>query len=125
MKDPRSYGPEFNKAGGGYYAVERASNHIKVWFWSRDSESAPAAVKSGAKTVDPDTWVSRPGWGRSAGWFSFKLQGEPDAFFPGGQNCDINKKFGPQNIIINLTFCTPAIDFTAAPQGADQFPLVL
>ncbi|TEB24528.1 family 16 glycosyl hydrolase [Coprinellus micaceus] len=87
MKDLRSYGPEFNKAGGGYYAVERASNHIKVWFWSRDSESAPAAVKSGAKTVDPDTW------------------GEPDAFFPGGQNCDINKKFGPQNIIINLTFC--------------------
>ena len=59
MKDPRSYGPEFNKAGGGFYAVERASNHIKVWFWSRDSENTPVAVKSGAKTVDPDTWVSR------------------------------------------------------------------
>ncbi|KAJ3533428.1 hypothetical protein NMY22_g7338 [Coprinellus aureogranulatus] len=84
---PNSYGKEFNKAGGGFYAVERASNHIKVWFWSRDAENIPAAVKNGAKTVDPDTW------------------GQPDAYFPGGENCDINAKFGPQNIIINLTFC--------------------
>ncbi|TEB24537.1 hypothetical protein FA13DRAFT_1739094 [Coprinellus micaceus] len=87
MRDARSYGTPFNKAGGGYYAVERASNHIKVWFWTRSAANVPASVKSGAKTVDPDTW------------------GTPDAYFPGGQNCDIDKKFGPQHIIINLTFC--------------------
>ena len=58
MKDARSYGKAFNDAGGGYYAVERASNHIKVWFWSRDAANVPAAVKGGAKSVDPDTWVS-------------------------------------------------------------------
>ncbi|KAF5335812.1 hypothetical protein D9611_009637 [Ephemerocybe angulata] len=67
MSDSKSYGPEFNAAGGGCAKV-------------------PAAVKNGAKNVDPSTW------------------GTPQAYFP-STSCNLNKHFGPQNIIINLTFC--------------------
>ncbi|KAF6752451.1 concanavalin A-like lectin/glucanase domain-containing protein [Ephemerocybe angulata] len=86
MSDSKSYGPEFNAAGGGWYAVERSDIAINVWFWSRGSAKVPSAVKNGAKNVDPSTW------------------GTPQAHFP-STSCNLNKHFGPQNIIINLTFC--------------------
>ncbi|KAG5643438.1 hypothetical protein DXG03_000911 [Asterophora parasitica] len=53
-----SYGPQFNAAGGGWYATERTPNFIKVWFWSRNDPTVPADVKKGcAVTVNTDTWV--------------------------------------------------------------------
>ena len=51
-----SYGPSFNSAGGGIYAMERTTDFIKVWFWSRGS-SVPSDASSGASTVDTDNWV--------------------------------------------------------------------
>lgn len=52
-----SYGPAFNSAGGGYYVMERTPSFIKVWFFSRQS-SVPAAVSSGAQTIDTSSLVS-------------------------------------------------------------------
>ncbi|KZP10214.1 glycoside hydrolase family 16 protein [Athelia psychrophila] len=84
--DANSYGPAFNANGGGYYAMERTSAAIKVWFWARDSPNIPAALSSGASSIDTSGW------------------GEPTANFP-NTDCNIDNSFGPQNIIINLTFC--------------------
>ncbi|KAJ3534266.1 hypothetical protein NMY22_g7001 [Coprinellus aureogranulatus] len=86
LGDPKSYGPPFNANGGGHYAIERSPEFIKVWFWPRGDGSIPGEVKKGAEVINTDTW------------------GEAAAFFP-ATDCPIDKKFGPQNIIINLTFC--------------------
>lgn len=80
-----SYGPSFNAAGGGFYAMERTNDFVKVWFWPRNS-NAPSDATSGGSTIDTDAW------------------GTPTALFPNTQ-CDIGGHFGPNNIIINLTFC--------------------
>ncbi|EIM80617.1 2 beta-glucan [Stereum hirsutum FP-91666 SS1] len=86
MADANSYGPPFNSNGGGFYAMERTSSFIKVWFWARDDGSVPSDVSSGASSVDTDNW------------------GTPDAYFP-NTDCDIASHFADSNIIINLTFC--------------------
>ncbi|PSR81268.1 hypothetical protein PHLCEN_2v6428 [Hermanssonia centrifuga] len=51
-----SYGPAFNSAGGGWYAMERTDTFIKVWFWSRSSGNVPSDVKNGETTIDTDNW---------------------------------------------------------------------
>jgi len=86
INDNRSYGPAFNSAGGGWYAVERTTSGIKVWFWSRQASGIPADVSGGATTVNTGNW------------------GTPAAFFP-STSCDMNSHFKAHNIIINLTFC--------------------
>ncbi|KAF8888569.1 laminarinase [Infundibulicybe gibba] len=86
MPDSRSYGPSFNSNGGGWYAVERTSSFIKVWFWSRNAAGIPSDVSGGATSVNTDNW------------------GTPVAYFP-STSCPISSKFGPHNIVINLTFC--------------------
>ncbi|KAG8934493.1 hypothetical protein FRC02_009840 [Tulasnella sp. 418] len=83
---PNSYGPGFNNIGGGWYAMERTSTKINVWFWGRNEANVPADVKNGASTVNTSNW------------------GTPYANFV-NNNCPINSKFGPNNIIINLTLC--------------------
>ncbi|KAJ3519049.1 hypothetical protein NMY22_g13378 [Coprinellus aureogranulatus] len=95
LSSPQSFGPAFNAAGGGWYAIERSSEFIKVWFWSRSAsegeggseEEVPEDVKEEGDEIDTDTW------------------GEPVAVFPGDE-CPIDEKFGAQNIAIGLTFCT-------------------
>ncbi|OJT14334.1 hypothetical protein TRAPUB_9125 [Trametes pubescens] len=91
---PNSYGKSFNGAGGGFYAMERTSTFIKVWFWSRNDPTVPADVKTAGATVNTDAW------------------GTPEALFVNDQ-CDINAHFGPHNIVINLTFCG---DWAGLPQ---------
>ncbi|KAG8730200.1 hypothetical protein FRC12_020421, partial [Ceratobasidium sp. 428] len=81
-----SYGPAFNNNGGGWYAMERTTTYIKVWFWPRNSGSVPAGVKSGAGSVDTSTF------------------GQPFASFVNSQ-CSIADHFKGENIVINLTFC--------------------
>ncbi|KAK7692231.1 hypothetical protein QCA50_003856 [Cerrena zonata] len=80
-----SYGPAFNAAGGGFYAMERTSTFVKVWFWTRNG-NVPSDVRNGGSTVNTDAW------------------GTPTAFFP-NTNCDLASHFGPNEIVINLTFC--------------------
>jgi hypothetical protein len=79
-----SYGPAFNANGGGYYVMERTASYIKVWFFTRSS--APSVVKSASQTIDTSTL------------------GTASAYFP-NTSCNIDSKFGPNNIIINLTLC--------------------
>ncbi|KAJ7598964.1 glycoside hydrolase family 16 protein [Mycena floridula] len=81
-----SYGPSFNAAGGGWYAMERTNTDIRVWFWSRASSNVPADVLAGGTSVSTEAW------------------GTPTAYFP-STSCDIASHFGVHNIIINLTFC--------------------
>ncbi|KIM26095.1 glycoside hydrolase family 16 protein [Serendipita vermifera MAFF 305830] len=83
-----SYGPAFNTDGGGWYALERTPEFIKVWFWSRrDAASVPSDVKTlGLEQINTSAW------------------GTPIAFFP-NTSCDLSSKFAGHNVIINLTFC--------------------
>ncbi|KAI0759554.1 laminarinase [Trametes elegans] len=95
-----SYGPAFNNAGGGWYAMERTNSFIKIWFWSRNDGSVPSDVKNGASSVNTGNW------------------GTPYAYFP-SQSCDISSHFGAHNIIINLTLCG---DWAGAVYGQDGCP---
>jgi hypothetical protein len=85
-KSALSYGPAFNKAGGGWYVLERTPTELRVWFWSRGDGSVPADVKNGAQNVDTSKF------------------GTPSADFP-STSCDLKSHFGAHNIIINLTLC--------------------
>ncbi|PCH39741.1 glycoside hydrolase family 16 protein [Wolfiporia cocos MD-104 SS10] len=81
-----SYGPTFNNYGGGYYALERTAEYIRVWFWSRNDTGVPSEVSSGSSDINTSEW------------------GTPIAFFP-DTDCDFSKEFTSHNIIIDLTFC--------------------
>ncbi|KAI0757393.1 2 beta-glucanase [Daedaleopsis nitida] len=136
---PNSFGKSFNGAGGGFYAMERTSSFIKVWFWSRNDPAVPADVKTAGANVNTDAWVSAAIIThlqlhpcairdaklerrydtqrgvivvRVADTTFVAIQGEPSALFVSDQ-CDINAHFGAHNIIINLTFCG---DWAGLPQ---------
>jgi hypothetical protein len=66
--------------------LERTPTDVRVWFFARNDGSAPAAVASGAQTIDPSTFP------------------KPGAVFS-SQTCDFNTHLGNHNIIINLTLC--------------------
>lgn len=51
-----SYGPSLNAIGGGWYAMERTNDFIKVWFFPRNG-ATPSDLSSGASSVDTDNWV--------------------------------------------------------------------
>jgi hypothetical protein len=91
VQDPRvtSYGDGFNKAGGGIFATQFASDGIYIWFWSR--ASIPTSVTALSSSKSPIT--SLTDWGN------------PVASYPGGSNCDIPKAFTSQNLIIDITLC--------------------
>ncbi|KAF9820365.1 hypothetical protein IEO21_01374 [Rhodonia placenta] len=82
-----SFGHDFNNAGGGWYAMERTSDEVKVWFWSRQDSTVPGDVQSGADEVNTNNW------------------NQPVAYFP-STDCDIGNEFGKNNnLIFDLTFC--------------------
>ncbi|KAG8874589.1 hypothetical protein FRB98_008348 [Tulasnella sp. 332] len=86
-----SFGPNFNAIGGGWYAIERTSSMINMWFWARNDSSVPDEVRHAgfasqtSKQINPANWTT------------------PYANFENSA-CDISQ-FKPQNIIINLTLC--------------------
>jgi hypothetical protein len=88
ITDERSYGPQFNENGGGWYAMERSKSGIKIWFWPRASHHIPHEItsKHHVERVDTSQW------------------GRPTAYFP-STTCDIDEHFDPQSIVINLTLC--------------------
>ncbi|KAF8803219.1 glycoside hydrolase family 16 protein [Phlegmacium glaucopus] len=81
----QSFGPPFNSNGGGWFAIERTTTFIKVWFWARNDNSVPLDIKS-------DLFVNTDSWGT------------PTAAFP-DTSCDIPEFFQEHNIVINLTLC--------------------
>ncbi|KIJ17950.1 glycoside hydrolase family 16 protein [Paxillus involutus ATCC 200175] len=88
VNDPINFGPGFNTHQGGWYAVERTSTYMKIWFWSRRDLSVPDEVKFGptSGTIDTETW------------------GTPAALWTDDM-CDFPSHFGPHNIVINLALC--------------------
>ena len=52
-----NYGPALNSVGGGFYAMERTSDFIRVFFWARNDGSVPAEVANGGSSINTDTWV--------------------------------------------------------------------
>jgi len=95
-----TYGPSFNNNGGGWYAMERTTATINVWFWPRNG-SPPSDIANPGSSVDTDNW------------------GEPYANFPSSSTCDIGSHFSAHNIIINLTLCG---DFAGAVYSQDGCP---
>jgi hypothetical protein len=84
--------------------MERTSTYIKVWFWSRTDGSVPAEVKNGATSINTSNWVIVADASHPEQRLTRPSQGAPFAYFSNAQ-CDIASKFGPHQIVINLTFC--------------------
>ena len=82
--------------------MERTPTFIKIWFWQRDVSNVPSDIlDSSSDSIDTAAW------------------GTPTAYFPNTQ-CDIDDKFAPANIIINLTFCESQ-SFVQAGAGPSIF----
>ncbi|EPS93808.1 endo-1,3-beta-glucanase-like protein [Fomitopsis schrenkii] len=81
-----SFGPDFNAAGGGWYAMQRTSTDVSVWFWSRTASNVPSDVSSGASSVNTGNW------------------GTPAAYFP-NTDCNLASVFSANNIIFDITLC--------------------
>ena len=81
-KRAASYGPDFNSAGGGVYALEWKSDAIKIWFFPRGS--IPSDISSGSP--QPSNW------------------GTPSSIF-NGPNANIDANFKNHRIIFDTTFC--------------------
>jgi len=86
MPTDNSYGPPFNRIGGGYFAMERTNTSVKFWFWPRKSLFVPLDVRLGLPVINTKLW------------------GLPDAHF-NNDACDIEAKFKPAFVLINLTLC--------------------
>jgi len=93
-----SFAAGFNSVGGGWYAMERTNSAIKVWYWARNDGSVPSDVKNGASSINTSNW------------------GTPFANFP-NTSCNLASEFGPNNIVINLTFCGDWAGAVFASQG--------
>ncbi|KAJ7928220.1 glycoside hydrolase family 16 protein, partial [Mycena leptocephala] len=52
--DSTSFGPGFNNAGGGVFALEFAADGIKTWFWT--AANVPADIRNLSPT--PSTWAA-------------------------------------------------------------------
>jgi hypothetical protein len=81
---PASYGPDFNSAGGGVWATHFDSTGVFIWFWPRGQ--VPSSLTGATDSIDPSTF------------------GTPSAAYP-SSTCEIDKFFGPQNLIIDITLC--------------------
>ncbi|KAF8434387.1 glycoside hydrolase family 16 protein [Boletus edulis BED1] len=87
VKSANSFGPSFNAAGGGWYAIERTPSFIKVFFWSRHDPTTPKDVSSPGPNINTGNW------------------GTPAAYFPSSSSCDFNTHLTAFNIVIDLDFC--------------------
>ncbi|KAK5993529.1 putative endo-1,3(4)-beta-glucanase [Cladobotryum mycophilum] len=96
--DPRSnsFGKGFNNNGGGVYAMEWTSSHVRVWFFPRNSIPGGDNGPLG-NNPNPGSW------------------GTPATSFEG--NCDFSKHISQQRIIIDTTFCGAWASGTWASSG--------
>lgn len=74
-------GTPFNQKGGGYYAMERTKQFIKIWYFPRGSE--PKSLVDGTPDV--------------------KAFGKPMAHMQG--DCDFGEHFTGQKLVFNTDFC--------------------
>jgi hypothetical protein len=101
------------------YAVERNTNHIKIWFWPRNSDGVPSDIASGSSSINLKDWVKHKKKTPNVAYCSDHdlTQGKPTAHFP-DTFCDIDHRFQEHNIIINLTFCERSVTY------ADDLPVL-
>ncbi|PQE32810.1 hypothetical protein CJF32_00001285 [Rutstroemia sp. NJR-2017a WRK4] len=78
-----TYGSDFNSHGGGVYATEWTSDHIKIWFFPR--YAIPHDILRGKP--NPNSWS------------------KPQAFFQGSSSCNIDTHFANHNLVFDTTFC--------------------
>ncbi|TKY87307.1 hypothetical protein EX895_003984 [Sporisorium graminicola] len=133
-----SYGPDFNKNGGGYFAMRRETRPgdpgIGVYFWpmSTSPSSLPAAVAAIADGVSAPKYVvtNRNATGNDR--TELNKWGVPSAFFPNVLNssaspavlaagsadvCQMASYFDQHEIIINLSLCGDWAGETFGPSG--------
>ncbi|KAJ7060400.1 concanavalin A-like lectin/glucanase domain-containing protein [Mycena amicta] len=87
---PNSYGPGFNNAGGGAFALQFDIAGIFMWFWSRPN--IPKSITSTAST--PGASMDLTDWGL------------PSAAYPAGPGgCNITEFFPAQQLVVDITLC--------------------
>ena len=79
-----TFGPPFNDAGGGAYALEWDETGMRTFFWSNACGGVPSDVASGAP--DPS------GWGQPMGNWVF------------GSECP-KERFQQMHMVVNLALC--------------------
>ncbi|KAJ5161968.1 hypothetical protein N7492_007360 [Penicillium capsulatum] len=79
-----SYGEDFNKNGGGVYAMELRDAGIRMWMFPRDK--IPSDISSNSSSPDPSKW------------------GEAASDFP-STHCNIGSHFRNQSIVANIDIC--------------------
>jgi len=88
-----SYGAPFNLAGGGYFAMYKGRDAVKIWSFPRRDYPVPPMIRDGASVsrewaMDLDSW------------------GDPDAHFPFDPYlCDYKQHFDAHQMVFDLTFC--------------------
>ncbi|QSZ36643.1 hypothetical protein DSL72_006524 [Monilinia vaccinii-corymbosi] len=78
-----TYGKSFNSNGGGVYATEWTSAHIKIWFFPQ--RAIPFDIRRGHP--DPNSWPT------------------PQSIFQGSSSCNIDAHFSNQSVVFDTTFC--------------------
>lgn len=102
-----TYGPDFNKAGGGVVALEWREEGIRVWVFGRDGGGdGGRGVGSLPVAAVPDPSV----WGR------------PLADFP-ATNCDVGSHFKNQSIVVNIDLCGYLTEAVWESSGCEWLPL--
>ncbi|KAA1085208.1 hypothetical protein PGTUg99_005315 [Puccinia graminis f. sp. tritici] len=96
VEDPTTdfFGPTLNKNGGAVFAAMYTNSEISVWRWRR--QDVPQDIEDNVPR--PETWPT------------------PTATWRSGASCNIDQKFGPQNIIINIAMCGDS-DLNTYAQG--------
>ncbi|KAF7325178.1 GH16 domain-containing protein [Mycena kentingensis (nom. inval.)] len=85
-----SYGPGFNNAGGGAFALQFDVAGVFMWFWSR-ADIPHSILESSA---DQSTGMSLTDWG------------PPSAAYPAGPGgCNITQFFPAQRLVLDITLC--------------------
>jgi hypothetical protein len=84
-----SYGAAFASAGGGVFVTELSETGISIWFFARSA--VPSAVSSAGD-----------------GGLDTRGLGTPSAFWANG-GCEIEKYFGDQNLIFDITLVRLAV----------------
>ncbi|KAA1077428.1 hypothetical protein PGT21_007419 [Puccinia graminis f. sp. tritici] len=96
VEDPTTdfFGPTLNRNGGAVFAAMYTNSEISVWRWRR--QDVPQDIEDNVPR--PETWPT------------------PTATWRSGASCNIDQKFGPQNIIINIAMCGDS-DLNTYAQG--------
>lgn len=92
-----SYGPGFDKAGGGIFALLRNKEGFKIWHFER--HSIPADIR--ARNPNPSSWPT------------------PNAALSVDECAGVDSFFTPQNLIFDITLCG---GFGTANYQADGCP---